>query len=147
MTVASATSPRADALVTVPLALRVLVVDDNRDSADSMAMLLGMFGADVRACYDGATALQLAGDFVPNVGVLDVNMPIMDGCELARRLRDGSTGRPLLLVAVTGIGTAVARERTAAAGFDLHFDKPADPAALAATLSDFLHRLRHGSAG
>src|SRR5262249_20398803 len=81
--------------------VRVLCVDDNRDSAETMALLLGLLGFDARACYDGRTALEVAAEFQPDVCLLDINMPVMDGNELAGRLRDRYGGRPLLLVAAT----------------------------------------------
>jgi len=106
---------------------RVLVVDDNRDVADSTAQLLAVVGFESRACYDGPTALATADGFRPGVCLLDLNMPGMGGEELAVRLRAGAGGRPLVLVAVTAMSSSEYRERTAAAGFDLHLVKPVDP--------------------
>jgi CheY-like chemotaxis protein len=106
---------------------RVLVVDDNRDIADSTAQLLTIVGFDARACYDGQAALAVADAFRPGVCFLDLNMPGMGGEELAVRLRAGAGGRPLVLVAVTAMSSPEYRERTAAAGFDLHLVKPVDP--------------------
>jgi two-component system OmpR family response regulator len=125
-----------------PLRLRVLVVDDNRDAADTLAGLLMLAGAEVRVCYDGATGAAAAAEFAPDVGLFDVNMAGMDGCALARAVRAGAGGRPLLLVAVTGVSDAAAKARTSAAGFDLHLTKPAAPRELVATLSNFDLRLR-----
>jgi two-component system OmpR family response regulator len=119
------------------LQLRILVVDDNRDAADTLASLLMLCGADVRVCYDGAAGVREAAAFRPDVGLFDVNMPWMNGCELARRVRSEAGGRPLLLVAVTGVSDAAAQRQTAGAGFNLHLTKPADPAGLVATLADF----------
>ena len=119
------------------LRLRVLVVDDNRDAADTLAALLMLCGADVRVCYDGAAGVREASTFRPDVGLFDVNMPLMDGCELARRVRSDALGRPMLLIAVTGISDDAARRQTAGAGFNVHLTKPADPAGLVATLADF----------
>ena len=118
-----------------PSALRVLCVDDNRDQADSEAMLLEAFGYDTRACYDGTAALRVANDFRPRVCLLDLNMPGMDGDELAGKLRSWAGGCPLLLVAVTAMGDDASRGRTA--GFDHHFVKPVEPR----LLLDVLNRL------
>ena len=116
--------------------LRVLCVDDNQDSADSMAMLLDMLGCEVEMCYGGPAALALAEAFRPDVCLLDVHMPGMDGCELARKLRERAGGS-VLLVAVTALSTADARTRTAAAGFDHHLTKPVEINALIAALTKF----------
>jgi two-component system, OmpR family, response regulator len=106
---------------------RVLVVDDNRDAADSTAQLLNCVGFDAKACYDGRSALAAADALRPGVCFLDLNMPGMGGEELAVRLRAEAHGRPLVLVAVTAMSSPEYRERTAAAGFDLHLVKPVDP--------------------
>lgn len=120
-----------------PLRLRVLVADDNRDAADVLGGLLSLAGADVRVCYDGAAAAAAVAEFRPDAGVFDLHMPGMGGCDLARAARGLAGVRPLLLVAVSGFGDEEAVRRTAAAGFDAHLTKPADPRALIATLSDF----------
>ncbi len=119
------------------LRLRVLVVDDNHDAADTLGGLLLMCGADVRVCYDGPSAVRELDSFRPDVGLFDVNMPRMGGCELARRVRAAAGSRPLLLVAITGVSDQEAVRQTAAAGFNLHLTKPADPTGLVATLADF----------
>jgi CheY-like chemotaxis protein len=106
---------------------RILVADDNRDSADSLKMLLALDGHDVRAAYSGPEALELAKTFEPEVALLDIGMPGMDGYELAGRLRDLPFRRRPLLVAVTGWGQMTDQERTLAAGFDRHLTKPIDP--------------------
>ena len=107
--------------------LRVLCVDDNRDAADSEALLLRVVGFESRACYDGPSALEEAETFRPGLCLIDLNMPGMDGDELARRLRDRAAGRPLVLVAVTAMNDESCCCRIAAAGFDLHLVKPVDP--------------------
>jgi two-component system, OmpR family, response regulator len=109
---------------------RVLFVDDNRDAANSSALLLRIMGFETRACYDGPSALILNETFRPGVCFLDLNMPGMEGDELARRLRDAPAWRPLLVVAVTAMSDKKSCERIAAAGFDLHLVKPVDPDAL-----------------
>ena len=82
-------------------------------------------------------AVRAAADFEPDVGLFDVNMPQVDGCELARRARAAAGHRPLLLIAITGVSDPNAVRRTAGAGVNMHLTKPADPAALVATLADF----------
>jgi two-component system OmpR family response regulator len=117
--------------------LRVLCVDDNRDLADSEAMLLDACGYDARACYDGPQALHEAAGFRPIVCLVDLDIPGMDGCEVAARLRGPGEGPPPALVAVTARGGPDDRRRTAAAGFDLHLVKPVDPAELVAAVAGF----------
>jgi CheY-like chemotaxis protein len=108
---------------------RVLVVDDNLDSADTMAELVRIWGHEVRIAHDGASALVCAKEFRPQVILLDVGLPGMDGYELARRLRaDGLAGE--LLVSVTGYGQEEDRRLAAEAGFDHHLTKPVHPDAL-----------------
>ena len=124
-------------MLPVPLSLRVLVVDDNHDAADTLTELLRLCGADVRACYSGAEALQFVGSFDFQAAVLDIHMPgELDGCALAPLLRAGTPHR-LLLVAMTGVSDAAARRRTAEAGFDLHLTKTAAPEVIVAALAAF----------
>lgn len=106
---------------------RVLCVDDNRDVADSEAELLRLVGFQPRACYDGASALRAAREWAPDVCLIDLHMPDMDGDELAERLRAEAGGRPVLMVAVTAISNDESHARTVAAGFALHLVKPVDP--------------------
>ena len=113
---------------------RVMVVDDNRDAADSLGVLLRALGAETWVAYGGAEALDVAAQWQPQVAILDVGMPGMDGCELARRLRADPRNEDLLLVALTGWGQPADRERIAAAGFAHHFLKPLDVAQLAAAV-------------
>jgi len=107
--------------------LRVLCVDDNRDATDSAVELLRLVGFEARACYDGPQALAAADEFAPDICLLDLNMPGMDGDELAGRLRDQAAGHPVLFVAVSARGDDESRRRTADAGFELHLVKPVDP--------------------
>jgi len=109
---------------------RVLVADDNRDSAESLGMLLELAGHRVRLAYDGQEALDAAAEFLPEVLLLDIGLPRMDGYEVAARLRRDSRHDGMLLVAVTGYGTESDRDRGKAAGFDHHLVKPVDPVAL-----------------
>jgi CheY-like chemotaxis protein len=104
-------------------------VDDNPDHADSEALFLRILGFEARACYGGRDAIILAGAFLPDVCLLDMNMPGMEGDELAARLRDWAGGRPLVLVAVTATGNDLS-----ATAFDRHLLKPVDPHRLAAVV-------------
>ncbi len=115
--------------------LRVLCVDDNRDIADSEADLLHVYGFDARACYSGASALREAVEFQPCVCLIDLNMPGMDGDELARRLRDQKGGPPPVLVAVTARDDEQSRRRMREAGLDPHLVKPVDPNELVAVIN------------
>jgi len=103
---------------------RVLVVDDNVDSATSLTMLLQAMGHQAESAHDGAEALETVERFAPDTVLLDIGLPGMDGYEVAARLRH--TGRPYLLIAVTGWGQEHDRERARAAGFDHHLLKPVD---------------------
>ena len=118
--------------------LRILCVDDNRDAADTLGVLLELAGYQARVCYDGDTALEAAEDFRPDAAILDLSMPGMTGDELGRRLRATDWGRTLPLVALTALSGEDARQRTAAAGFDLHLVKPVNPDRLANVLADIV---------
>lgn len=116
-------------------ARRVLVVDDNVDSAESLAMLLKHAGHAARTAFHGAAALKAVEEHSPEVVLLDIGMPQMDGYEVARRLRAMPQGKDALLVAVTGWGQEEDRRRSAEAGFDEHVTKPVDPMLLAELIS------------
>jgi CheY-like chemotaxis protein/nitrogen-specific signal transduction histidine kinase len=116
-------------------ALRVLVVDDNVDSADSMALLLSLDGHEVRTAFDGSSALTEAAEFQPRAVLLDIGLPGMDGYEVARRLRELPGLRDVLMIAITGYGQQDDRARSKAAGFDHHLVKPVDPEHLSRLLS------------
>jgi CheY-like chemotaxis protein len=116
--------------------LRVLLVDDNRDAADSMAQALSEAGHDVRVAYDGPSALIVAQSFEPRLALLDIGLPVMNGYELARQLREQRSQSELTLVAVTGYGQAADRERSKAVGFDEHLVKPVSVIDLMALLAD-----------
>jgi CheY-like chemotaxis protein len=107
-----------------PAPRRVLVVDDNLDAAEGLAMLLSLKGHQVATAYDGQGAIDRAREFVPDVVLLDIGLPRLDGFEVARRLRQEHAGRPLLLVALTGYGQERDRLRAREAGFDHHLLKP-----------------------
>jgi PAS domain S-box-containing protein len=117
---------------------RVLVVDDNCDAAESLGMLLEMEGFKVSVAYDGVGALAALESFEPDIALLDIGMPGMDGYELARRIRATPRGRNLMLVALTGWGQAEDKKRSADAGFDEHLTKPVDPE----MLSRVIHQRR-----
>jgi signal transduction histidine kinase/DNA-binding response OmpR family regulator len=119
---------------TAAIQRRILVVDDNRDSAESMGMLLGFLGADVRVAFNGAQALEAYAAYDPAVVLLDIGMPGMDGYEVVRRLRADYPKRRAAIVALTGWGQEEDRRRAREAGFDHHLIKPADLDALQALL-------------
>jgi CheY-like chemotaxis protein len=116
------------------LGLSIAVVDDNRDAADSLAMLLRMQGADVQISYDGATALSSLANSPAEVILLDLGMPGMDGFQVAAEVRARSPTHKATLIALTGWGQEEDQRRVRAAGFDAHLVKPVDPAALIALL-------------
>ncbi len=114
---------------------RILVVDDNRDAADTLGALLEMLGAEAHVVYDGKSALAAIDAFHPNVVVLDLGMPEMDGFEVARRIRARPDSNATALIALTGWGQEKDRHRTKAAGFNHHLVKPVDPNAMQAVLA------------
>ena len=120
--------------------LRILVVDDNVDAADGLKMLLELSQEQVRVAYDGESALKIARDFRPQVVLLDVGMPRMDGYEIARRLKAAPETRETVLVAVTGWGQPEDRKRSREAGFDHHLVKPVEPSTLERLLDSFKAR-------
>jgi CheY-like chemotaxis protein len=105
--------------------LRVLVVDDNKDAADSLAMLVKESGHDARAAYDGPSALQAVLEYRPSVVLLDIGLPQMSGYEVAKRIRHQPTLQKVVLVAVTGYGQEADRQTSLEAGFNHHLVKPA----------------------
>lgn len=131
-----AATPAADAS-----AARVMVVDDNRDAAEGLALLLGLLGAESRVAHDGAAALAVLQQWLPQLLLLDIGMPGMDGYEVARRIRADRRYDALTLVALTGWGQEEDRRRARAAGFDDHLVKPAAPDLLQALLA--AARARH----
>jgi signal transduction histidine kinase/ActR/RegA family two-component response regulator len=127
----SAVSPALDppaepAVPTFAISRRVLVVDDNRDAAESLAMLLKHLGAEVFVSFNGPDALEAIAKQQPTIVLLDIGMPGMDGFEVARHIRQRSTRSELRLVALTGWGQDEDRRRSLAAGFDQHLTKPVD---------------------
>ncbi|HEV2271268.1 MAG TPA: chemotaxis protein CheB [Steroidobacteraceae bacterium] len=130
----------AEATPSTVVPRRVLVVDDNADSAHSMALIARSWGHEVATAQDGAEALAVAKSFRPDTALIDIGLPGMDGYELAHRLRGQHDGREprLLMVAMTGYGRSEDREAAHAAGFDVHVVKPAD-------LEELRRVLAHGS--
>jgi len=119
---------------TLPRVRRVLVVDDNVDAAETLAELLVAMGCEARVAHDGPSALLAAQDFGPALVLLDIGLPVMDGYEVAARLRGGGFDR-LRIAALTGYGQPEDRERSRRAGFDCHFVKPLATEALQALIA------------
>lgn len=107
---------------------RIVIADDNEDSAESFAMLLSFSGHEVRVAHDGAAALDAVREFRPDVAFLDIGMPVLNGYEVAQAVRAEPWGRDVTLIAVTGWGQADDKLRARSAGFDRHLIKPIDPA-------------------
>lgn len=110
-----------------PASRRILLVDDNTDSAESLGELLALSGHEVRTAADGPAALRAYDEFRPDVVLCDLGLPGMSGYEVGRTLRTRPGGSALFLAALTGYSEASDRSRTAQAGFDLHLVKPVDP--------------------
>ncbi len=131
----SSTPDRAGSAVPGPsVRRRVLIADDNRDAADSLAMLLRMDGHDVIVVHDGRQAISTIDSFRPEIALLDIGMPELNGYEVARQVRKSPRGTSITLIAVTGWGQASDKARAAAAGFNHHFTKPIEPEALSQML-------------
>jgi CheY-like chemotaxis protein/anti-sigma regulatory factor (Ser/Thr protein kinase) len=130
----AAPGPSAPAAGALPL--RLLVVDDNRDAADTLAALLSVMGHDVAVAHDGYQALRMLDGVQPQAVFLDIGMPGLSGFEVAEAVRREPRHEGLMLVALTGWGGADDRARTAQAGFDAHLTKPATVAAIEAVLRD-----------
>src|SRR5690606_26447476 len=128
-------SPSAPAPEPAETPRRVLIVDDNRDSADTLGLLLGLNGHETHAVYDGVAAVEAAERIDPDVVVLDIGLPGLSGYDVARRIREQSGPTRPLLVALTGWGQDEDRRRSEEAGFDAHLVKPLDEAALRALMA------------
>jgi two-component system, chemotaxis family, CheB/CheR fusion protein len=115
---------------------RVLVVDDNEDSVDSLAMLLRMLGHEVATSNDGESALELSEQFRPDVAILDIGLPKLNGYDLAKQIREKPWARELVLVALTGWGQEQHRRRSAESGFNHHLTKPVELEVLQQILAD-----------
>ena len=127
-------------MMPVKSSLRVLVVDDNQASADTLHWTVELFGDEVKSCHDGKSALKLAAEFKPDVVLLDIGMPGMDGLQVCEALRAMPELGQVKIIAQTGWGDEQMRLKTASAGFDLHLVKPVDPH----VLEDMLWLLRSG---
>lgn len=128
-------SGRAQSSATAHQQLRILVADDNRDAAEVLSQLLQLGGNTVRVAYDGPGALDAARQFLPDLAILDIGMPVMNGYELARAIHRQPELRNIVLVAVTGWGTQKDKARSLEAGFDFHLTKPIDLATLTNLIS------------
>jgi CheY-like chemotaxis protein len=118
-------------------AYRILVVDDNEDGAMSLAMMLNILGHDTRTAHDGPAALDAAAAFRPDVILLDIGLPGLNGYEVCRRIREQGGAQPVL-IALTGWGQDEDRQRSKEAGFNFHMVKPVDPTALNKLLAGLL---------
>ena len=127
-------APSIERASTPVAARKVLVVDDNRDAADSLAMMLDALGHETCTAYDGLEAIEIAGDCRPDVVLLDIGMPKLNGYDACRRIRQAVGGDAIVIVALTGWGQAEDRHRSREAGFDHHLVKPVEPEALEAIL-------------
>ena len=107
--------------------LRILIVDDNRDAADSLVMLLRLMGNDTQTAYDGQEGVEVAGEFRPEVMLLDIGLPKLNGYEACCRIREQPWGKKVVLIAVTGWGQEEDRRLSHEAGFNHHLVKPVDP--------------------
>jgi PAS domain S-box-containing protein len=124
--------------------LRIVIVDDNRDGADSLVLLLRLVGNDTRTAYDGEEGVAVAGEFRPDVMLLDIGLPKLNGYEACRRIREQPWGKGIFLIAVTGWGQEEDRRRSREAGFDHHMVKPVDPQELMKFLAGLQQRKFNG---
>lgn len=127
--------------------LRILVVEDNVDAAESLVVLLDLKGHEVRTAYSGFEALDVASVFVPDVAFIDLGLPGIDGFEVARRLRQLSVCRGTFLIALSGYGRDEDKERAREAGFDDHLTKPVDPSTIEILLAESRAAVRHERCG
>ena len=114
---------------------RILVVDDNEDSAESLTILLSLAGHKTHTAYDGLEALEAAETFRPDMILLDIGLPKLNGFEVARKIREQPWGQDILVVALTGWGQEEDRRRSREAGFNHHLTKPVDPLELTRLLA------------
>jgi two-component system CheB/CheR fusion protein len=129
-----------DANERLPAGQRILVVDDNRDAADSVARILSLEGHEVRTAYDGASGYDLAAANKPDIALIDLGMPLIDGHSLCRKLRATTWGSKMLLVALTGWGQDSDKRASMDVGFDAHLTKPVDPEQLSMELQAIASR-------
>jgi CheY-like chemotaxis protein len=122
-----------------PADCRVLIAEDNADAAEMMQMMLQVKGYSVRVARDGTDAVAIAADFEPHIAFLDIGMPIMDGYEAARRIRE-MLGARVVLIALTGWGQDEDKRRSREAGFDHHLTKPPEPELVERLIADCARR-------
>jgi CheY-like chemotaxis protein len=127
---ANANPMTAAAVKTTPKRFRILVVDDNHDSALSLAMMLSIMGHETRTAHDGESAVATAESFLPEVVLLDIGLPKLNGYEVAQRIREKDWGASMFLIAVTGWGQEEDRQRSSEVGLNVHMVKPVEPSAL-----------------
>jgi CheY-like chemotaxis protein/two-component sensor histidine kinase len=139
-TPATLRAPDGDRPAVAPARCRVLVADDNHDSASTLSKMLDILGYETHTAHDGPTTLEAAAEFRPDVLLLDIGMPKMNGYDVARRLREQPWGREVVLIAVTGWGQPEDKQRTHEGGFDHHLVKPVEPTALARLLASVARR-------
>ncbi len=124
---------------------RILIVDDNEDSADSLALMLQLLGNDTRTAYDGLAAIETSEVFAPHAVLLDLGMPKMNGYDACRRIREHPWGKNMVVIALTGWGQDEDRHRTQEAGFDHHLVKPVAPETLLKVLERLVMKRQNGS--
>lgn len=127
---ADANASTAPALTPSKHGFRILVVDDNHDSALSLAMMLSIMGHETRTAHDGESAVETAESFLPDIVLLDIGLPKLNGYEVAQRIREHAWGQSMFLIAVTGWGQEEDRQRSSEVGLNVHMVKPVEPAAL-----------------
>ncbi|HWP18792.1 MAG TPA: response regulator [Burkholderiaceae bacterium] len=121
----------------------MLIVDDNRDAADSLAMLIGLLSYEPRVAYDGESGMEIANWFRPDIAILDISMPRMSGYELAQRLRHELAADAPVLVALTALSSEEDRKAAREAGFEHHLAKPVDSASLCRLVIRILSERAH----
>jgi CheY-like chemotaxis protein len=131
-----ADGPRTEAAASGAGRRRILIIDDNADAAESLAMLLRLMGHTTRVAHSGKTGLEAARGYAPEIVFLDIGMPEMNGYEVARRLAAEQRERPATLVAITGWASDEDRQQSRAAGFDFHLTKPVETEAVERLLGE-----------
>ncbi len=131
--------PNSDTDMPAPCAGRVLVVDDNQPSAMTLTWAMELNGYEVRTCFDGRSAVEVAHGFHPDVVLLDLGMPGVDGFEVCRRLRNDASLSGVTVIAQTGWGSSEMRKRTDEAGFNHHMTKPVDLSNLLKIVAASIH--------
>ena len=135
-TMADVNTTTTATVTSVPRRFRILVVDDNHDSALSLAMMLSIMGHETRTAHDGESAVETAESFLPEVVLLDIGLPKLNGYEVAQRIRQQPWGVSMFLVAVTGWGQDEDRQRSSEVGLNLHMVKPVEASALEKLLAE-----------